>query len=205
VLVRTDLQCRWSIDGKPQGVLSVDDRVTVSLGIGEHLMEAVPLSGGPLWEQVLSISDTNARVFTIPLLAAKNAEELRKTLAATRERGYWLDPETGLTWEAAASVSSVNWFEGAKQCRDLRLAGYSDWQLPTIEELNQLRVARGHTAKGGIQADAYVWSTSQGKTPREAWLLDFGLGLGRMSAKLSYRGSGPLPTQALCVRGNVPK
>ena len=47
LLVRTDLECRWSVDGEPQGVLKIGDRARLSLSLGEHHVEAVPVAGDP--------------------------------------------------------------------------------------------------------------------------------------------------------------
>ncbi|MGA2588534.1 MAG: hypothetical protein ABSH32_01340 [Bryobacteraceae bacterium] len=90
-LFRTDLECQWSIDGESKGVLHPDDRVRVTLALGEHLIEAVPTSGGPHWEQVINVKEPKTQVFTIPLLATKTeadgnskAEELARARAALR-------------------------------------------------------------------------------------------------------------------------
>jgi len=90
-LFRTDFECRWNIDGESKGVLHLDDRVRVTLELGEHLIEAVPTAGGPRWEQIINVKDTTAQVFTISLVAAKTApsggsaaEELSRAKAALR-------------------------------------------------------------------------------------------------------------------------
>jgi hypothetical protein len=54
----------------------------------------------------------------------------------TQVRGYWVDPSTGLMWTWKDNGTDLNWRQAMKYCRDLRLAGYSDWRLGKIEELN---------------------------------------------------------------------
>jgi len=44
LLVRTDLDCKWSVDGQPQGVLNSGDEKRLSLSAGEHKLEATPVS-----------------------------------------------------------------------------------------------------------------------------------------------------------------
>ena len=56
----------------------------------------------------------------------------------TRVRGYWVDPSTGLMWAGRDNGKAVTWGQAVKYCRDLRLAGYSDWRLATIDELEGL-------------------------------------------------------------------
>jgi hypothetical protein len=53
----------------------------------------------------------------------------------------------------------------ARLCGDLVLGGYSDWYLPSIYELNKLRL--NSTAIGGFAADTY-WSSSEGDASN-AW------------------------------------
>ena len=60
----------------------------------------------------------------------------------------------------------------AKLCYDLVLNGYSDWYLPSKDELDKLYLNR--TAIGGFAA-AYYWSSSEGNTTN-AWNQYFSLG-----------------------------
>ena len=53
----------------------------------------------------------------------------------TQVRGYWVDPSTGLMWVGKDNGREVNWHKAMKFCRNLRLAGYSDWRLATLDEL----------------------------------------------------------------------
>jgi len=54
---------------------------------------------------------------------------------------------------------------GAKLCYDLTLGGYSDWYLPSIDELTKLYINR--VAIGGFASEAY-WSSSE-YTSSLAW------------------------------------
>jgi uncharacterized protein (TIGR02145 family) len=63
----------------------------------------------------------------------------------------------------------------AQACADLVLNGYSDWFLPSIEELTQLYNNRIHI--GGFQASWY-WSSSELEfSSNYAWIFDFGDGV----------------------------
>ena len=70
LLVHTDVECRWSVDGEPQGVLKTGDRARLSLSLGEHRVEAVPVAGGPRWEETVKLSDASGQELAIPLRSA---------------------------------------------------------------------------------------------------------------------------------------
>lgn len=56
----------------------------------------------------------------------------------TQARGYWVDSSDGLMWAAKDSDKRGGWHKAVNYCRKLRLAGYSDWRLATIDELESL-------------------------------------------------------------------
>ena len=60
----------------------------------------------------------------------------------------------------------------ARICGELVLGGYSDWYLPSIDELNQLYLNR--VAIGGFVLDNY-WSSTEGNV-NYAWFLEFNYG-----------------------------
>jgi hypothetical protein len=50
-------------------------------------------------------------------------------------REYWVDSSTGLMWAAKDNGRDVSWKGAGKYCRSLRLAGWSNWRLATLSEL----------------------------------------------------------------------
>jgi len=58
----------------------------------------------------------------------------------------------------------------AKLCNDLELNGYSDWYLPSIDELNMLCQSRD--VIGGISATGNYWSSTEYSSDR-AWYMNF--------------------------------
>jgi Protein of unknown function (DUF1566)/Sulfatase-modifying factor enzyme 1 len=204
LLFRTDLECHWSIDGESKGVLGVDDRVRVTLKLGEHLIEAVPTSGGRRWEKVIDITKPTSQVFTIHLLAEQNTARLSSERAETEKRGYWVDPETRLMW-AAQESGVVNWYDATKYCRKLTVGDYPKWRLPTIEELERLRDPETNAPRGGMQVNGWVWSDTPAQTRREMWTFMFALGGQRLARSMDTEGSAADPHMvmtvgALCVR-----
>jgi hypothetical protein len=69
------------------------------------------------------------------IAGAQSSTEGRGLAKETQVRGYWIDPSTGLMWAGKDNGKDVKWGKAMTYCRDLRLAGYSDWRLATIDEL----------------------------------------------------------------------
>ena len=74
-------------------------------------------------------------------------------------RGYWVDPSTGLMWAGRDNGKDVSWNKALKYCRELRLAGYSDWRLGTLAELNGIydRSANAPGLAGPGKGRASTW------------------------------------------------
>ncbi|HUX45070.1 MAG TPA: DUF1566 domain-containing protein [Terracidiphilus sp.] len=73
---------------------------------------------------------------TVALIACAQSPTPARTLAPeTQARDVWTDPSTGLMWAARDNGKDVSWKGAVKYCRKLRLAGYSDWGLATLSEL----------------------------------------------------------------------
>ena len=61
----------------------------------------------------------------------------------------------------------------ARLCGDLVLGGYSDWYLPSKDELHKLYMNR--VAVGGFSSSDY-WSSSEDSNPNFAWNQNFFFG-----------------------------
>lgn len=141
----------------------------------------------------------------------------RSLVQETQARGYWTDPATGLIWPAKDNGKDVTWRQAIKYCHNLHWAGFSDWRLPTIDELQGIYDGSGYAApppakgaewalagkpKGGLLLTGnYYWSSTRGKDDRGhsngyAWQFDFSHGK-RDWDPYGYYGS----KRVLCVRG----
>jgi hypothetical protein len=69
------------------------------------------------------------------LASAQSAPDVQGHAQETQARGFWTDSSTGLMWVGKDNGKDVSWNKAMKYCRDLRLAGYSDWRLATVGEL----------------------------------------------------------------------
>ena len=52
--------------------------------------------------------------------------------------GTVTDTSTGLMWQQATAPNTYNWDQAISYCESLSFAGYTDWRLPTIDELKSL-------------------------------------------------------------------
>jgi hypothetical protein len=122
------------------------------------------------------------------------------SVSLAEQLSTWTDAATGLMWARQDNDNAVNWSQAGNYCANLRLASYSDWRLPTIDELADLYDVKqnvyGFHIKGSIRLSACCpWSCSTGSASGTAWSFDFAAGK-RYTPK---RGDG-LGHRALCVR-----
>jgi hypothetical protein len=96
---------------------------------------------------------------------------------------------------------NISWLDANKYAEDLRLGGYSDWRLPTLDELKKLYDPDSgnknqHPEAISIDGRPLVWtSTKEGPgSPR-----DFLVGSGKRNSPPMF---GSAIHRALCVRGS---
>jgi hypothetical protein len=91
----------------------------------------------------------------------------------------FLDPRTGLMWAAQDVTTKALTFAEAKEaCGTFRCAGFDDWRLPTLEELETLRdISRCDPAADpelGLKSAGYWTSDVLASSPRDyAWCVYF--------------------------------
>ncbi len=126
--------------------------------------------------------------------------------------GVWTDPATGFMWTKKDNGFALRWQSAADYCRNLQLAGYSDWWLPSIDELRKIYnpnagVACGPNGnlscqiKGRIQlTSGVVWSSSRGERPQfmRGFVFRNSGELTKHVVERDKRGAGF--DRALCVR-----
>jgi hypothetical protein len=157
-------------------------------------------------------------IFTLLAGAQSPTSDHDETQA--QARGYWVDPATGLMWAAKDNGKEVNWKKAMRYCHDLRLAGYSDWKLASLAELEGIYDknanspgenprSRWHEAepmtyhvKGNLFLTGIQWSSSQipddcGHPSGYAWRFDFNEGRSFGDELWFFTDK-----HALCVRGS---
>ncbi|NTV13167.1 MAG: DUF1566 domain-containing protein [Desulfobulbaceae bacterium] len=117
--------------------------------------------------------------------------------------GTVTDNITALMWQAQDAGQVSTWEEANSSCNTLALAGYTDWRLPTIDELVALVNFDRHDpavdpALFPETAAAPYWSaTSPGEAPSDAWTVSFADGATAPVAK-------ELANLVRCVRSSFP-
>jgi hypothetical protein len=135
----------------------------------------------------------------------------------TQVRAHWTDPSTGLTWAAKDNGRDVSWKQAMKYCRDLRLAGNSDWRLASLEQLEGIydkdanapglmgSSGKGTAATWHVKGNLFLtgdqWSSTQKNDDRGhpsgwAWRFDFNEGESFDGDEVSFHTN----KRALCVR-----
>jgi len=148
---------------------------------------------------------------------AQSSTEDRSLTQGAPVRDYWIDPSTGLIWAAKDNGGNISWKKAIKYCRDLRIGGYSDWTLPSIDELQGIYDGSGFAAapprngaewglagkpKGGLfLTGAREWSSTRvlddrGHSSGYAWQFDFPHGKRWPYDPIGHDGG----LRALCVR-----
>ncbi len=119
------------------------------------------------------------------------------------DRSYWIDPATRLMWAAADNGSGISLSQAKRYCSESALAGFKDWTLPSIDEMQQIfggaENPEGRHVKGPLRLTGWEWSSTPGQQDGEGWVLDFGDG-----ARASVAAGDSGLNRALCVRGRQP-
>lgn len=139
----------------------------------DYQVIAVPASSRPgaVWcvdkSTVLRTADTPNECIgqgrVVPVPKRIKPDEFSKTAPSvsqeTRAHGYWVDPANGLMWAAKDSGKRGSWRKAMKYCRKLRLAGYKDWRLATIDELESLVNLPAYATEYEGSSDILHWNS----------------------------------------------
>jgi hypothetical protein len=98
--------------------------------------------------------------------------------------GTVTDTSTGLMWQQGTAPSTYLWMEALAYCKNLTLAGYTDWRLPNRNELQSLVdysiAVPGPTINTTYFPDTQsknYWSATTGAGPMfYAWFISFNSG-----------------------------
>ena len=105
------------------------------------------------WVKIVLLS-----LLSIAVSEAQYSRTAPSVAQETQARGYWTDPSNGLTWAAKDNGKRVGWHKARRYCRKLRLAGYSDWRMATIDELEGLVNLKAYATKHVGSSDILHWN-----------------------------------------------
>lgn len=114
-----------------------------------------------------------------------------------------IDSKTGLMWQDNSDSKYIqkDWQGALAFCSTLRLAGYDDWRLPTVKELETILGAspRNMDIKQGfkyIGGSGYYWSSVAHESNEAfAWMMNFKRGY-------EYKNYKTYERHIRCVRDN---
>ncbi len=108
--------------------------------------------------------------------------------------GTVTDLDTGLTWQQAEVSPAMTWEDALKYAESLTLAGFSDWRLPNIKELQSINDETYVTPSIDKSffpgaAATRTWSSTSlfGNQSTRAWFMDFQSGIASYDEKTLAR------------------
>lgn len=188
LLVVSDANCNWKLDGQPMGRLIHPFAKAVSVSPGEHLIQAATTDGVASIQIKVAVDqgqktvDLRLKDEDYQLLRMQHTETAGEPAGADAALNpTWTDPATGLIWTGEDNGLDVNWHQASAYCSNLQLASYSSWRLPTIEELQGIY---DPSATSQAKWDAGVWQVHvKGNLRLSGWSWSSSLNLGSSPAK----------------------
>jgi hypothetical protein len=96
--------------------------------------------------------------------------------------GTVTDTDTGLMWQKATAPGTYTWEQALQYCESLNLAGYTDWRLPSKNELytivdnSRAYPSINLTYFPDTQSNQYITSTTATDYNYDFWGVDFSRG-----------------------------
>jgi hypothetical protein len=156
-------------------------------GVGNHLKTETISAGGTKKYHVRAVRD----IAPPPVLLNHFFDNFNGTTT---------DLATGLTWQQIPFADTLTWEQALTFADTLSLAGYNDWRIPNIKELQSINDERlispsiNNAFFSGITVNHYWSSTSLPNQTTKAWYLDTHYGITTYEFKTRK-------LYTLCVRG----
>ena len=143
-----------------------------------------------------ALADPGAlEVMDVHIRLLKAMRETRKT---ERKEGIFPDFKNGLMWRRKDNSADVTWKSAQKYCHELDFAGFEDWRLPRIAELDMLQAMWSRAAFKTLDPIALSaccpWSASE-ISEESAWHYNF-----RFRKAFEGRKGYSFGFRALCAR-----
>ena len=127
------------------------------------------------------------------------------TVKTVSGKNIVVDNNTGLEWQQTISEDTFTWDDAVSHCENLEYGGYSDWRLPTPQEL--LTIVDNSKYNPAFNATyfpytptgstSYLWTNKEFKEDTsQAWAFGTYLGF------IHYGKSKSSTFDVICVRGN---
>lgn len=218
LIVTADDLCNWTLDGKPMGILQDSDSKSFPVTPGDHLIEATSTRTDINFRTKVRVEQDQTAV---AIQVRKPAAPPPPSPPQTASGDTWTDPATKLVWAKKDNGANIAWPEAVQYCSKLKLAGYTDWLLPTYEELiamydpnlenagaaNQKYQFNKHI-KGNLQITGIAWSGTESDDRGVERVVSFHLPpnqfrLAEQKEGFPNRFGFDYAMRALCVRDNL--
>ncbi len=151
-----------------------------------------------LSDEAVESSPVSAPFVSSALIASIVEALEQERIVEEKVSSVYLDPATDLLWTTADNGRDVDWHRAATYCKALVLAGFEDWTLPSLDDLETLLrpMAQGAynlPAKFRLTA-CCPWSSTK-KDGQSAWNFNF-----QFSKPFSGSFSYTYDHRALCMR-----
>ncbi len=132
----------------------------------------------------------------------------------TQVRGYWTDLATGFMWAGKDNGKDVSWHNAVNYCRNLRLAGYPDWRLANMFELQRIYDSTANApgltgrhddepttwhVKGNLFLTGNQWSSERRNDDRDILQVTRGTLTSTKDGQITSQAGSPIPHPS-CVR-----
>lgn len=218
LLVTTDMDCNWKLDGQPMDPLKAHASNVFPVSPGEHHIWATTADGVTKIRIEAEVDQSQKKV-EIRLKDEHDRQlKMQESEAAVEPaeeevvlNPTWTDPITGLMWTGKDNGADVDWNQADAYCSSLQLAGYGGWRLPTIGELEgiydgSVKIRTGFDfgdalvrVKGNLRLTGWDWSSSEGKTSGFVQEFNFAA-LPEEKKPLAFARNFSYSMRALCVR-----
>ena len=145
----------------------VGPMVYVSGDVGENVKSGVKTL---IWSGVLlEFGEISGYTVRFKVLAKKNMPQIGEYFQGGIV--FYIDGDHGLI-SLQMGLGAMSWFDAQKACSNLYLNGFSDWYLPSKEELEWMYL---YKVRIGNFLDNYYWSSSE-SSYASAWAFSFNSG-----------------------------
>jgi formylglycine-generating enzyme required for sulfatase activity len=188
IFKKTVAEYWWSSDRRPDDSTRVWV-VNAGGGIGPHPKSETISAGGTRHIHVRAVREM-ATPLTVTTHFLDNGD------------GTVTDRTTGLMWQKIQPTATMTWEQALSYCETFTLAGYSDWKLPNIKEIqsindeSKINPSVDKSVFSSFVAGKFWSSTSQYNAATKAWYMDFQYGIATYELKT-------VAMNVLCVRSNT--
>ncbi len=134
VTVVADAACLLSVDGGAAIALEENVPIEVEMAAGSRRLSArSTVSPTAEWTATVAIEAPKPRKVRIAMLKA-----IRETHLKERREGVFRDEKTALMWARRDNGLDIAWAPAAAYCERSTLAGFEDWRLPSLAELESI-------------------------------------------------------------------